>query len=90
MVQHYTDSRPIDFADMAAAIREVIWYVKNHLHYPTTVNLFTGCSVVYATLSKGTGLTLRSSANLQTIYCTKLILLIKAGHALVVRWIPSG
>jgi hypothetical protein len=53
------------------------------------ITLLTDSSVVAVTLLKGTGLTLRSSAILQTLYCTMLFYLIKAGHALLVRWIPS-
>lgn len=74
---------------MAAALRDIISYITNHLNIPTTINLFTDSSVVAAALLKGTGLTLRSSAILQTLYCTVLFYLIKAGHALVVRWIRS-
>jgi hypothetical protein len=87
-VQHYVDSRPIAFAEMAAALRGLIWYMQT-LHRPTTVTLCTDSSVVYYTLLKGRGLTLRSSAILQTLYCKMLLLKIKAGHALVLRWVLS-
>jgi hypothetical protein len=34
IVQHYTDALPIAFTEMAAAIKGIIWYVKNHLKQP--------------------------------------------------------
>lgn len=65
VAQHYCDSRPIAFAEMATALKGLIWYMQYHLTRPTTITFYTDSSVVYATLVKGTGLTLRSSAILQ-------------------------
>jgi hypothetical protein len=49
----------------------------------------TDSYVVYYSLVKGTGLTLQASPLLQILYVRMLILKNKAGHGLVVRWIPS-
>jgi hypothetical protein len=84
MVQHYVDSRPIAFAEMAAALKGLLWFTRTHLHQPTTITLATDSRVVYHTLEKGTGLTLRLSAILQKLYVCTLYEIIKAGHALVV------
>jgi ribonuclease HI len=89
MVQHYTDSRPIAFAEMAAALKGLLWFIRTQLRQPTTITLATDSSTVYYTLEKGTGLTLRSSAILQKLHVSVMYEIIKAGHALVVRWVPS-
>jgi ribonuclease HI len=89
MAQHYTDHRPIAFAEMAAALKGLIWFMRNHLQQPTTITLATDSSTVYYILQKGTGLTLRSSEILQKLYVTMMYEQIKSGNALVVRWVPS-
>jgi hypothetical protein len=81
MVQHYTDSRNIAFAEMAAALKGLIWFMTVQLVQATTITLVTDSRNVYYTL--------RSSAILQQLYVKMLYLLIKSGHALVVRWVPS-
>jgi hypothetical protein len=89
MIQHYTDVRDIAFAEMVAVLKGLIWTITSQLQQPTTITLFTDFSVVYYSLVKGTGLTLRASPLLQNMYVGMLLLKNKAGHGLVVRWIPS-
>jgi hypothetical protein len=68
MVQHYVDSHPNAFAEMAEALKGLLWFIKTQLHQPTTITLITDFSTEYYTLQKGTALTLRSSAILQKLY----------------------
>jgi ribonuclease HI len=89
IVQHYTDSRDIAFAEMAAALKGLIWCMTSIVQEPTTITLFTDSSVVYYTLVKETGLTLRASSLLQDLFVHMWYLKNKAGHGLVVWWIPS-
>jgi ribonuclease HI len=89
MVQHFMDSRQITVAEMAAALRGLQWCIQEHLTQPTNITLFTDSVVVYHTLVKGTGLTLRASSLLQDLFVNTWIMKNKAGHGLVVRWVPS-
>lgn len=89
MVRHYDDVRPIAFAEMAAAIIGLLW-TFTLLQQPTNITLLTDSMVVYHTLSKGTGLTLRASRTLQKLYIKMCLIKIWTGHSLVVRWVPSG
>jgi hypothetical protein len=88
MVQHYTDRRPCLRWNGCSPQRPPMVHPEP-LVQPTTITLATDSSVVYHTLSKGTGLTLRSSAILQKLHIYMMYELIKSGHALVVRWVPS-
>jgi ribonuclease HI len=90
MVQFYSDHRPIAFAEMAAALLGLSWCIQQCLQQPTRITLHTDSMVVYHTLVKGSGWTLRSSALLQKLYVKMYILMNKAGHGLVCQWIPSG
>jgi hypothetical protein len=74
---------------MAAALRGFIWAYRDLLTEPTTLTLYTDSSVVFHTLVKGTGLTLRASPLLQNIFVKMWTIKEKAGHGLMVRWIPS-
>jgi ribonuclease HI len=87
--QEFQDSRPIAFAEMAAALWGLLWCCQHCLTQPTTVTLHTDSSVVYHTIVKGGGLTLRSSALLQNLYIKLYMIMNKAGHGLVCRWVPS-
>jgi hypothetical protein len=89
IVQHYTDTRTIAFTEMAAALRGLLWYIRDVLTEPTTITLYTDSSTVYYTLVKGTGLTLRASPLLQQLFVATWMNKNKAGHGLVVRWVPS-
>lgn len=84
LVQHYTDHRAIVWAEMAAALRGVIWATKSILQQPTSLTLHTDSTIV-----RGTGFTLRSSPLLQEMYIHMYVNLNKAGHSLVCRWVPS-
>jgi ribonuclease HI len=87
--QQYTDHRPIAYAEMAAALKGIIWCSRECLPQPTAITLFTDSSTVYHTIVKGGGWTLRSSALLQALYVQMYMRLNKAGHSLVCRWVPS-
>jgi ribonuclease HI len=89
LVQHFTTPRNIAWAEMAAALKGLIWCANSQLEQPTTLTLFTDSQVVYHTIVKGTGITLRSSPLLQDLYVTLYMIFNKAGHSLVVRWIRS-
>jgi hypothetical protein len=67
----------------------MILCIKSQLDQPTTLNLYTDSQVVYHTIVMGTGITLRSSPLLLDLYYVLYTNLNKAGHSLVVRWIPS-
>jgi hypothetical protein len=81
--------RPIAVAEMAAALIGLHWYLQDVATRPTTAILYTDSSIVYHTLVRGTGLTLRSSLLLQNLYIAFLINKVYTGHGLVVRWVPS-
>jgi hypothetical protein len=83
MVQHYTDTRTIAFAEMTAALRGLLWCMNDILQEPTTITLYTDSSVVYHTLVRGTGLTLRASPLVQKVFVAMRIIKNKAGHGLV-------
>jgi hypothetical protein len=89
MVQRYTDPRLLAYAEMAAAIQGLHW-IFSHLQQPTMVTLLTDSTIVYYTLVKGTGKTLRQSLRLQNLYCTMWKIKIQAGHCLITRWVPSA
>jgi hypothetical protein len=65
---------------MAAALQGLILCFRTQLDVPTTVTLFTDSTIVYYTIVKGTGLTLRSSPLLQDLYFVMYELMNKAGH----------
>jgi hypothetical protein len=79
MVQHYeyTDTRQIAFAEMAAALKGLIWRMTTLVQEPTTITLFSDSAIVYHTLVKGTGLTLRALSLLQQIFVRMWMLKIK-------------
>jgi hypothetical protein len=81
--------QPIAVAEMAAALVGLHWYLQDVAHQPTTIILYTDSSIVYHTLAKGTGITLRRSPLLQNLYIAFLINKVYTGHGLVVRWLPS-
>jgi hypothetical protein len=87
--QHFQDSRPIAFAEMAAALWGLMWCFRDCLRQPTALTLHTDSTIVYHTIVKGGGLILRSSALLQNLYIKMYILMNKAGHSLVCQWVPS-
>jgi hypothetical protein len=89
IAQQYTDSRPIAFAEMAAALWGLLWCCQTCLHQPTVLTLHTDSSTVYHTIVKGGGWTPRSSALLQSLYIKMYFEMNKAGHSLVCRWVPS-
>jgi hypothetical protein len=68
LVQRFTSPRNIAWTEMAAALKGAIWCCTSHLDQPTTLTLFTDSQVVYHTIVKGTGVTLRSSPLLQDLY----------------------
>jgi hypothetical protein len=80
--------RAIAWAEMLAGLEGVIWCCRRALQEPTTLTLFTDSSVVYATIVRGKGITLRASPLLQNRYFTMYQELTKAGHGLVARWMP--
>jgi ribonuclease HI len=82
-------AQPIAVAEMAAALVGLHWYLQDVALHPTTVILYTDSSVVYHSLSRGTGLTLRSHVLLQNLNISFLINKVYTGHGLVVRWVPS-
>jgi hypothetical protein len=82
-------AQPIAVAEMAADLVGLHWYLQDVATQPTTVILYTDSSVVFHTLSRGTGLTLRSHELLQNLYVSFLINKVYTGHGLVVRWVPS-
>jgi hypothetical protein len=86
--RHYEDVRPIAFAEMAAAIIGLHQF-QHTLRHPTTITLCTNSAVVYHTLLKGTGTTVRYSVLLQNLYIQYYMNKVKSGHGLVVRWVPS-
>jgi hypothetical protein len=73
---------------MAAVLKGAIRYMQT-LEQPTAVTLFTDSLVVYHTLVKGTGVTLRRSLILQQLYARLYQIKTQAGHGLVVRWVSS-
>jgi hypothetical protein len=81
--------QPIAIAEMAAALVGLHWYAQKVLQEPTTVHLYTDSSVVYYSLSKGTGVTLRYTPVLQNLYIAWLLNKVYTGHGLVVHWVPS-
>jgi hypothetical protein len=81
--------RQIAWAEMSAAIEGVIWCCQRALDQPTTITLFTDSMIVFATIVRGKGVTLRASPLLQNRYYVMYRELNKAGHGLVARWIPS-
>jgi hypothetical protein len=89
MSSHYQDTKPIAFAEMATAFVGLSWAMRNHRSEPTTVTLATHSSVVYYSLLRGTGLSLRTSSLLQKLYINMYSQKIKAGQGLVIRWVPS-
>jgi hypothetical protein len=86
--REYQDTRPIAFAEKAAAIVGLPQFQRT-LQRPTDTTLCTDSAVVYHTLLKGTGTTLRYSPLLQDLYVQMFINKVKSGHGLVVRWVPS-
>jgi hypothetical protein len=44
-VQHYTDARNIAYAEMAAALKGLIWVMTTILQEPTNITLYTDLSV---------------------------------------------
>jgi hypothetical protein len=89
LVSRYTDTRPIAFPEMAAALKGLIWYMRT-LDEPTTITLYTDSSIVYYFFVRGIGVTSRRSLILQQLYYTMFKIKIQAGHGLVVRWVPSS
>jgi ribonuclease HI len=89
LVQRFTDQRPIAYAEMAAALEGLLWLFRN-LTQPLAITLLTDSSVVYHTLVKGTGVTLRRSLRLQTLFVQAFCNKIQAGHGLVTSWVPSA
>jgi hypothetical protein len=89
MAQFYIDAQAIAFAEMAAALIGLQW-MMNRLQEPTTIILYTNSSVVYHTLVRGSGLTLRSSTLLQNLCIKQFVNKVNAGHGLVVCWVPSA
>jgi ribonuclease HI len=89
-VQFYTDHRAVAYTEMAAALKGLIWVITTILKEPTMIILYTDSTVVYYTIVKGTGLTLRASPLLQQLFVKMYILKNKAGHGLVVQWVPSA
>jgi hypothetical protein len=87
--RHLEPPQPIAVAEMAAALVDLHWYAQNVLQEPTTVHLYTDSSVVYYSLSRGTGVTLRYTPVLQNLYIAWLINKVYTGHGLVVHWVPS-
>jgi hypothetical protein len=81
--------RQIAWAETSAAIEGIIWCAQQALEQPTTLTVFTDSTIVYHTLVKGKGWTLRASPLLQNRYVQMYRMLNKAGHCLVTRWIPS-
>jgi hypothetical protein len=81
--------RQIAWAQMSAATERVIWCCDRALDQPTTITLYTDSMIVFATLVRGKGMTLRASTLLQDRYFVMYKGLNKAGHSLVARWIPS-
>jgi ribonuclease HI len=86
----YDDTTPIAFAEMAAALAGLLWATK-HLDQPRNITLYTDSSIVFYSLSRGTGLTLRRDPLLKNLYIrvTWLVNKENSGHGLVVRWLPS-
>jgi ribonuclease HI len=74
---------------MAAALVGLHWYLQDVATQLTTVTLYTDSSVVFHTLSRGTGITLRNNVLLQNMYVAFLINKVYTGHGLVVRRVPS-
>jgi hypothetical protein len=64
--------------------------ISANLTSPTTVTLCTDSAVVYHTLNKGAGSTLRYSTLLKNLYIQYLINKVKSGHGVVVPWVPSA
>jgi hypothetical protein len=60
-------AQPIAVAEMAAALVGLHWYLQEMATQPTSVILYTDSSVVFHTLSRGTGLTLRTHDLLQNL-----------------------
>jgi hypothetical protein len=83
--RHLEPAQPIAVAEMAVALVGLHWYLQDVATQPTTVFLYTDSSVVYHTLSRGTGLTLRTNVLLQNLYISFLINKVYTGHGLVVR-----
>jgi ribonuclease HI len=73
---------------MAAALAGLIWASRD-LQQPRNITLYTDSSIVYCSLARGTGLTLRRNVLLQNLYIGWLFNKVKSGHGLVVRWLPS-
>jgi ribonuclease HI len=74
---------------MAAAIKGLIWVFMTILQEPTTITFYTDSSIVFHTIVKGTGLTLRASLLLQRLFVKMWEIKQNAGHGLLVPWIPS-
>jgi hypothetical protein len=74
---------------MAAALIGLHWYAQQVLRHPTTIHLYTDSTIVYYTLVRGTGVTLRHTPILQNLYMAWLINKVYTGHGLVVHWVPS-
>jgi ribonuclease HI len=68
MVQNYTDTRQIAFAEMAAAIVGLIQFLPT-LDQPTNITLYMDSLVVFYSFVRGTGFTLRRSLLLQKTLC---------------------
>jgi ribonuclease HI len=88
MVYQYPGARPIASAEMAAALKGLLWFFEQ-LDQPTTVTLYTDSSAVFYSLVKGTGRTLRQSLRLQNLYVQMYKNKNWALHGLVIRWVPS-
>jgi hypothetical protein len=87
--RHLEPPQPIAVAEMAAALIGLHWYAQNVLQHPTTIHLHTDSSIVYYSLVRGTGVTLRYTPVLQNLYIAWLINKVYTGHGLVVHWVPS-
>jgi hypothetical protein len=86
LYRQYEDIKPIAFAEMAAALACLIWATRD-LQQPRNITLYNDSSIVYYSLARGTGLTLRRSVLLQNLYIGWLFNKVKSGHGLVVRWL---
>jgi ribonuclease HI len=73
---------------MAAALEGLQW-LFSHLLQPHSITLLTDSTVVYYTLVKGTGVTLRRSLRLQNLFVNMFRNKVRAGHGLVTSWIPN-
>jgi hypothetical protein len=87
--RHLEPPPPIAVAEMAAALLGLHWFTQEVVRHPTPLHLYTDSSVVYYSLVRGTGVTLRYTPILQNLYIAWLINKVYTGHGLVVHWVPS-